>query len=60
VERLKASLRGWLSGHYFDLTKCRHFFAGQDTLRERQYEVLRAFFAEGLASAEVARRFGHC
>ena len=29
------------------------------TARQRQYEALRAFFVEGLASAEVARRFGY-
>jgi hypothetical protein len=29
------------------------------TARQRQYEALRTFFVEGLASAEVARRFGY-
>src|SRR5712671_404012 len=43
----------------FDLTGCRRFFAEPATPRQRQYEALRAFFMEGLASAEVARRFGY-
>src|ERR1700730_16068224 len=43
----------------FDLTGCRRFFAEPATPRQRQYEALRAFFVEGLASAEVAHRFGY-
>jgi transposase len=43
----------------FDLTKCRRFFNKPATPRQRQYEALRAFFIEGLPSAEVARRFGY-
>src|ERR1700737_1113406 len=42
-----------------DLTKCRHFFAKPSTPRQRQYEALRAFYLEGVASAEAARRFGY-
>jgi hypothetical protein len=42
-----------------DLTECRRFFAEPATPRQRQYEALRAFFVERLASAEVARRFGY-
>src|ERR1700737_2724209 len=42
-----------------DLTKCRHFFAKPSTPRQRQYEALRAFYLEGVASAEVARSFGY-
>src|SRR3974390_1770280 len=42
-----------------DLTKCRRFFAEPATPRQRQYEALRAFYFEGLPSAEVARRFGY-
>ena len=42
-----------------DLTKRRRFFVEPATARQRQYEALRAFFVEGLASAEVARRFGY-
>src|SRR5216683_1286065 len=42
-----------------DLTDGRRFFAEPATPRQRQYEALRAFFVEGLASAEVARRFGY-
>src|SRR3984893_18397408 len=42
-----------------DLTKRRRFFVEPATVRQRQYEALRAFFVEGLASAEVARRFGY-
>ena len=43
----------------FSLTKCRRFFAQPATPRQRQYEALRAFYLERLASAEVARRFGY-
>ena len=42
-----------------DLTKCRRFFEAPASPRQRQYEALRAFFLEGLASARVARRFGY-
>jgi transposase len=42
-----------------DITKCRRFFAKPASPRQRQYEALRAFFMEGLPSAEVARRFGY-
>ena len=43
----------------YDLTNCRRFFAEPATPRQRQYEALRAFYVEGLPSAEVARRFGY-
>jgi hypothetical protein len=46
-------------GSPIDLTKCRRFFAAPTSPRQRQYEALRAFFLEELASAEVARRFGY-
>ena len=42
-----------------DLTECRQFFERPATPSQRQYEALRAYFIEGLASAEVARRFGY-
>jgi hypothetical protein len=42
-----------------DLINCRRFFERPASTRQRQYEALRAFFLEGLASAEVARRFGY-
>ena len=42
-----------------DLTECRRFFERPATPSQRQYEALRAYFVEGLASAEVARRFGY-
>jgi transposase len=42
-----------------DLTGCRRFFERPATPSQRQYEALRAYFIEGLASAEVARRFGY-
>jgi hypothetical protein len=35
------------------------FFEKPATPSQRQYEALRAYFLEGLASAEVARRFGY-
>lgn len=37
----------------------RRFFLEPASTRQRQYEALRAFFVEGLPSAEVARRFGY-
>ena len=42
-----------------DLTECRRFFAEPATPRQRQYEVLRAYFHDRLPSAEVAHRFGY-
>ncbi len=42
-----------------DLTECRRFFERPATPSQPQYEALRAYFIEGLASAEVARRFGY-
>ena len=42
-----------------DLTDCRRFFERPETPSQRQYEALRAYFIEGLASAEAARRFGY-
>lgn len=35
------------------------FFTAPETPLQRQYEALRAFFVEGLPSAEVATRFGY-
>jgi hypothetical protein len=46
-------------GSPFDLIECRRFFERPATPSQRQYEALRAYFVEGLASAEVARRFGY-
>src|SRR5208282_4974054 len=42
-----------------DLTECRGFFTKPATVSQRQYEALRAYFVEQLASAEAARRFGY-
>src|SRR6516162_1191178 len=42
-----------------DLTDCRGFFEKPAIPSQRQYEALRAYFLEGLASAEAARRFGY-
>jgi hypothetical protein len=47
------------TGSPIDLTECRRFFEKPATPSQRQYEALRAYFVEGLASAEVARRFGY-
>ena len=41
------------------LTKCRAFFQEPATPRQRQYEALRAYFAEGRPSKDVARDFGY-
>jgi hypothetical protein len=42
-----------------DLTECRGFFTKPATASQRQYEALRSYFIEQLASAEAARRFGY-
>src|ERR1700730_18658945 len=41
------------------LTECRSFFTKPAAASQRQYEALRAYFVEQLASAEAARRFGY-
>ncbi|MGQ0614789.1 MAG: hypothetical protein ACT4PV_13725 [Planctomycetaceae bacterium] len=41
------------------LTQCRRFFVEPRHPKQRQYEALRAFFAEGRPSREVARTFGY-
>src|SRR5215471_15630351 len=42
-----------------DLTECRRFFGEPRSPRQRQYEALRAFFVEGLASTDAAKRFSY-
>jgi transposase len=42
-----------------DITKCRRFFGEPSSPRQRQYEALRAFYVEGLPSAEAAKLFGY-
>src|SRR5258707_2884772 len=42
----------------YSITSCRRFFAEPATPRQRQYEALRAFYLEGLTSAQAAERFG--
>jgi transposase len=42
-----------------DITDCRRFFDEPSSPRQRQYEALRAFYVEGLPSAEAAKRFGY-
>jgi len=42
-----------------DVIECRRFFERPAAPSQRQYEALRAYFIEGVASAEVARRFGY-
>jgi hypothetical protein len=41
------------------LTDPTRFFAEPQHPRQRQYEALRAYFAEGMASTDAARRFGY-
>jgi len=41
------------------LTKEARFFLEPPHPRQRQYEALRAYFVQGLPSAEAARRFGY-
>src|SRR5438067_2384250 len=40
------------------LTFSHHFLEPENT-RHRQYEALRAYFVEGLSSAQAAARFGY-
>ena len=42
-----------------DLRECRRFFETPASPSQRQYEALRAYFIDGVASAEAARRFGY-
>jgi len=42
-----------------DITECRRFFGEPGSARQRQYEALRAFYLEGVPSAEAAKRFGY-
>src|SRR5215469_15521149 len=46
-------------GSPIDLMDCRGFFEKPAIPSQRQYEALRAYFLEGLASAEAAHRFGY-
>jgi hypothetical protein len=41
------------------LTELAQFFVEPQQPRHRQYEALRAYFAEGMPSAQAARRFGY-
>lgn len=41
------------------LTEPARFFLEPELPRHRQYEALRAYFAEGMPSADAARRFGY-
>ena len=41
------------------LTELQHVFLEPTDSTHRQYEALRAYFAEGLPSHEVAKRFGY-
>src|SRR3990170_7354274 len=41
------------------LTELAHVFVQPRNPIHRQYEALRAYFVEGLPSAEAARRFGY-
>ena len=41
------------------LSECKRFFCQPSSAKQRQYEALRAYFAEGRSSAEAARAFGY-
>jgi transposase len=43
----------------YELTDSKRFFLEPSNSAQRQYEALRAFFVEGLPSAEAAKRFGY-
>lgn len=42
-----------------DIIACRRFFLEPGSAKQRQYEALRAYFVDGLPSAEAARLFGY-
>ena len=42
-----------------DITLVRRFFLVPENPKHRQYEALRAYFVEGIPSAEAAKRFGY-
>src|SRR6266545_4191617 len=48
-----------IKGTLHRITDETRFFTEPDHPRQRQYEALRAFFVEGVPSAEAARRFGY-
>jgi hypothetical protein len=41
------------------ISECKRFFVEPSCPKQRQYEALRAYFAEGRPSAEAARAFGY-
>ena len=41
------------------ISRCKRFFLDPSSPKQRQYEALRAYFAEELPSAEAARAFGY-
>jgi transposase len=41
------------------LSECKRFFLEPSSAKQRQYEALRAYFAEELPSAQAARAFGY-
>jgi hypothetical protein len=43
----------------YTITDPRRFFTEPAIPRQRQYEALRAFYLEGLTSAQAAERFGY-
>ena len=46
-------------GAPYSLSKCKRFFVEPRSPKQRQYEALRAYFAEERPSAEAARAFGY-
>lgn len=42
-----------------DISECALYFTEPKSPKHRQYEALRAYFVEGLPSADVARAFGY-
>ena len=41
------------------ISACKRFFLEPSSPKQRQYEALRAYFAQELPSAEAARAFGY-
>ena len=49
----------FVEGSPDSLTQESHFFLEPASPAQRQYEALRAYFVEGVSSADVSRRFGY-
>ena len=59
TQRCDVTYRQFIGETPHTFTSEERFFREPSHPRQRQYEALRAYFAEGLSSAEAARQFGY-